>query len=365
MGGTGHGIDAEPNDPESPTKEKCMRLPKRLRGVAAAMAVTGILGASMISSVTAQTAPNAVNDTATVAEDQSVIINVLANDTPAGVTIQSVTAPSNGTAVIASGAIVYTPKPNFHGTDTFNYTITDGTATDSATVTVTVTPVNDAPVAKPDTATTAPGTAVVIDVLANDKDVDGDTLAVVLVAQPSNGTAVVVSATQKVTYTPNVGFTGTDTFTYYATDGALNSETVTVTVQVKDKTSDAGTKDAKVLAACEAHASAGGAVKSLCGLYTDDSMPPWARANFAQIILRMAGPSDQVMAICARTNNPEKVERLCDAHAGGWLPPGLHKKLGSMIIDASSGAQTSTASASVDKPNKDHKPGKKPIWAGR
>lgn len=112
----------------------------RLRRLAGALAVAGALGASLVSTGGAQTAPDATDDTATVAEDQSVIINVLANDTPAGVTIASVGSPSKGIAVITAGTIVYTPKPNYHGTDTFLYTITDGTAMDTAAVTVTVTP---------------------------------------------------------------------------------------------------------------------------------------------------------------------------------------------------------------------------------
>ncbi|WP_153559513.1 tandem-95 repeat protein, partial [Roseimaritima sediminicola] len=103
------------------------------------------------------------------------------------------TQPTNGSAVVNNdGAIVYTPSANFHGIDTFTYTTSDGAGgTATATVTVTVNPVNDAPAADDDTATTDEDTAVTIDVLANDRDVDKDTLTVSQVTQPTNGSAVV------------------------------------------------------------------------------------------------------------------------------------------------------------------------------
>ena len=108
-------------------------------------------------------APDAVNDTATVAEDSGATpITVLANDTdpdPADTrTITAITQPANGTVAITGGGtgLTYTPAANFAGTNTFTYTITDAAgATDTATVTVTVTPVNDPPVAVDDTATVA------------------------------------------------------------------------------------------------------------------------------------------------------------------------------------------------------------------
>src|SRR5690606_18666612 len=115
------------------------------------------------------------------------------------------------------------------------YEITDGEDTDSATVTVTVTSVNDAPEARDDQARTRPGTAVEINVLKNDRDADGDDLVVNLVSQPAHGTAVLNATTQRVTYTPTAGYTGTDTFTYRASDSALTSDIATVTVTVKEK----------------------------------------------------------------------------------------------------------------------------------
>ncbi len=134
-------------------------------------------------------APVAVNDAATMAEDTSVSIAVLANDTDLDGDILSVTgvgaAAHGSTAVNADGTITYTPAPGFNGSDAFTYTVGDGQGgSATAAVSVTVTPVNDAPVAVNDAATTAEETAVTIAVLANDTDVDGDTVTLTSVGTP-------------------------------------------------------------------------------------------------------------------------------------------------------------------------------------
>ena len=98
---------------------------------------------------------------------------------------------------------------------------------------VTATPVNTAPTAVDDATTTAEGTAVDIDVVANDTDLEGDTLQVTSVTMPSNGTAVIKSGSATtITYTPNAGFHGSDSFTYVASDGNGGTDTGTVTVTV-------------------------------------------------------------------------------------------------------------------------------------
>ena len=180
--------------------------------------------------------PSAVDDAATTPEDAAVVISPLTNDTDLdgdSVTMQSITQPANGTAVAnGDGTITYTPNPNYSGTDTFTYTITDGQGgTDTATITVNVTPVNDAPVAIDDAASTGPGTPVVIPVLGNDTDADGDILTVVSTTAPTNGT-VTINPDGTITYTPNAGYSGTDTFTYVVSDGNGSTSTATVTVEV-------------------------------------------------------------------------------------------------------------------------------------
>jgi VCBS repeat-containing protein len=100
-----------------------------------------------------------------------------------------------------------------------------------ATVTITVDPVDDPPVAVDDVASTDGDVSVVVDVLANDVDVDSDVLTVTNLGTPDHGTSV-VGADGTVTYTPDVGFSGRDTFTYTANDGTLDSAPATVSVSV-------------------------------------------------------------------------------------------------------------------------------------
>ncbi|HGY57155.1 MAG TPA: tandem-95 repeat protein [Caldithrix abyssi] len=178
--------------------------------------------------------PVAVNDTATTDEDTPVTIDVLANDSdPDGdaISISDVTQPANGSVTNNTTDVTYTPNANFNGSDTFDYVVSDGNGgLDTATVTVTVNSVNDRPVATNDTATTDEDTPVTINVLANDSDVDGDALTVSDVTQPANGT--VTNNGSDVTYTPNSGYNGNDTFDYVASDGNGGLDTATVTVTV-------------------------------------------------------------------------------------------------------------------------------------
>ena len=183
--------------------------------------------------------PTATDDTATVAEDApATSITVLANDsfapdTGETLTVTSVTVPPHGTASHDGTSVSYAPDPDYNGSDTFDYTISDGNGgSATATVTVTITSVNDDPTAVGDTASVdedSPGT--IIDVLANDTDVDaGDTLTITTVTDPANGTATTDGAT--VTYAPDSGFSGDDTFAYTISDGNGGTATATVTVEV-------------------------------------------------------------------------------------------------------------------------------------
>jgi VCBS repeat-containing protein len=162
---------------------------------------------------------------------------VLANDSdPDGdsLAVTDVTAPANGTAAAnPDGTITYTPDPGFVGTDEFRYTISDGTSTSSARVTVTVAPrPNSDPVANDDAATTKKNKAVRIAVLANDTDPDGDPLVVGSVSEAPHGT-VTINADGTVTYRPDNGYSGTDSFTYTASDGRGGRDTATVSIVVK------------------------------------------------------------------------------------------------------------------------------------
>ena len=181
--------------------------------------------------------PLAVDDAAQTAEDTPVTIAVLANDSdPEGdpLTVAEVSAPEHGTAVpAATGAVRYTPEPNFNGTDRFTYVVGDGSGlTAQAAVDVTVRPVDDPPEAIDDAAQTAEDTPVTIAVLANDSDPDGDTLTVAGVSEPAHGTAV-LTETGAVRYTPEPNFNGTDRFTYVVGDGSGLTAQAAVDVTVR------------------------------------------------------------------------------------------------------------------------------------
>ncbi len=179
-------------------------------------------------------APVATNDVARTSEDVAVTIPVLVNDTDVDgdpLTITAATSPNGSVVINPDGTISFTPAPNFNGPATISYTVSDGRGgTSTATVTVTVDPVNDAPVAANDVATTNEDTPVTIPVLANDSDPDGDPLTVTSATAP-NGT-VVINPNGTITYTPNANFNGTDTITYQISDGKGGFTTATVTVTI-------------------------------------------------------------------------------------------------------------------------------------
>ena len=172
---------------------------------------------------------------ATIDEDSAVTIEVLRNVTDAEndpLTVSSVSDPARGSAEVnADYTVTYTPDSDYAGEDSFTYEVSDGQGdTVTGTVTVTVRPVNDAPVAVVDSATTKEDKPVIIDVLENDSDpVEGDTLTIERVSDPAHGAARVTNG--RITYTPDADYNGRDTFTYTVTDGgATASATVTVTV---------------------------------------------------------------------------------------------------------------------------------------
>ncbi len=194
-------------------------------------------GESISQTVNFTVAPVAdiVADSVTVVEDTPTIIKVLGNDTFEGddkvVSLDTNNGPANGTVSInPDGSVTYTPNDNYHGTDSFTYIVTSGGVSESTTVSVDVTPVNDAPVAKDDIATTQEDTAVTIDVLSNDTDVDGDKLSIQSATVPeAQGKVEIVDG--KLVFTPAENFNGQAEITYTVTDGQLTDEAkVTVTV---------------------------------------------------------------------------------------------------------------------------------------
>ncbi|MBC7965167.1 MAG: tandem-95 repeat protein, partial [Fuerstia sp.] len=200
----------------------------------------GTATATVALTVTAvNDAPVAVDDSATTNEDTAKIILVLANDSDVdgnALTVASVTQGSHGGVVSnGDGTVTYTPAANFNGADSFTYTISDvngGTAT--ATVAITVTAVNDAPVAVDDSYTVNQSMTLTVSapgVIINDSDVEGTSLSTVLSSGPAHGT-LTLNANGSFTYIPAAGFSGTDSFSYKANDGAAQSNIATVTITV-------------------------------------------------------------------------------------------------------------------------------------
>ncbi len=193
--------------------------------------------------------PHANDDAASTTQGSAVDIDVLANDTdPDGsidpTCVEIIQTPANGTVTVnpQTGQVTFTPNAEFHGTDNFVYSVCDDEGlTDTATVTVTVaarppepTPENQPPQANDDAAETNHDQAVEIDVLANDVDPDGDLdrACLAVTRNPGHGTATVNRDTGTVTYAPNPGYAGTDSFEYAICDneGLVDSATVTVAV---------------------------------------------------------------------------------------------------------------------------------------
>ncbi|MFG6561513.1 Hint domain-containing protein [Sulfitobacter sp. 1A15299] len=179
-------------------------------------------------------APVAEDDVLEIDEDTSGTVDVLGNDSDANgdtLTVTMASCPAGPVVINDDGTLTFTPDPDFNGETTITYTVDDGNGgTDTGTVNVTVNPVNDAPVANDDTADTTGTDPVVIPVLDNDTDVDGDTLSVTD-ASSDDGT-VTINDDGTITFVANDGFTGDATITYTVSDpdGLTDEGSVTVTV---------------------------------------------------------------------------------------------------------------------------------------
>ncbi len=186
--------------------------------------------------------PIASNDSATVAEGSTLAINsstLLSNDSDPDddtLTITTVSNSANGTVSLSedTATVSYTHDGSETTSDSFTYTISDGSAIDTATVTITVTPANDPPVANNDSATVAEGGTLTINsstLLSNDSDPDDDTLTITTVSNSANGTVSLSEDKATVSYTHNGSETTSDSFTYTISDGsAIDTATVTITV---------------------------------------------------------------------------------------------------------------------------------------
>jgi hypothetical protein len=186
----------------------------------------------------ANAAPTAANDSFTTSEDTPLVVpapGLLGNDADAdgdALSTSLIAMPAHGALTYGpDGSFSYVPSVNFHGSDSFSYAASDGhLLSPAATVSITVTPVNDAPRPVLDEVSTSEDTPVSGNVLANDLDPDGDTLTAALESGPAHGSAT-VQPNGGYTYTPSPDYRGPDEFTYRASDGQA-SEVALVKIAV-------------------------------------------------------------------------------------------------------------------------------------
>ncbi|EPA04759.1 cadherin-like domain-containing protein [Candidatus Nitrosarchaeum limnium] len=177
------------------------------------------------------TAPTAQDDSFTIPEDGSLSASAVATDAENDSLSYMIVGPTpTGVVFNSDGTFSYTPAANFSGTISFQFKANDGEFDSNvATITITVTPVNDIPTANDGTNTTPEDTPV--NGLVTGNDIDGDSIMFVLNTPTSNG-SIVVNPDGTYTYTPNTNFNGVDSFTFVANDGTTNSNIATVTITV-------------------------------------------------------------------------------------------------------------------------------------
>jgi Ca2+-binding RTX toxin-like protein len=204
----------------------------------------------LLSLVPINAAPDAKNDNIGGDEDTVLSGNVLADNGNGAdsdpdnniLTVQAATFTTTlGGAVVlnTNGTFTYTPTANYNGADSFTYTVSDPSGlTDTATVNLTINPVNDAPFAQDDTiaAVYSGGAAITGNLFADngngeDSDIDGDTLSVVgSTATTTQGRTVTLAANGAFTYMPQEDYLGADSFTYTVSDGHGGTDTATVSL---------------------------------------------------------------------------------------------------------------------------------------
>lgn len=178
--------------------------------------------------------PSTGADAATTNEDVAVMLSPLVNDVDLegdAIAVVGVGTPGHGTATFVNNTVTYTPAANYNGPDSFTYTAGDaGGATSTGTISITVVPVADPPTASLDTFSVVEDTPTLLDVIANDFDVDGQTVSLVIAGVPLHGTTAVVAG--QVRYTPDANYFGPDTFTYVIADSGGSQGTGVVTITV-------------------------------------------------------------------------------------------------------------------------------------
>ncbi len=172
-------------------------------------------------------APVALAQNLSTSEDQPLPITLSASDIDGGpVTYQIITPPNHGTLSGTAPNLTYTPAANYNGSDSLSFRAASG---NEAVIAIQVTAVNDAPIATPQSVTTAYNNAVSVNLSAT--DIDSPSLTYTVLTSPANG--VLSGTAPNLVFTPTIGWSGTTTFTFRASDGQLNSAAATVTITVQ------------------------------------------------------------------------------------------------------------------------------------
>ncbi len=177
-------------------------------------------------------APSAIAGSATVSEDGTVDITLAGSDIDTGDTLGFAIAsqPAHGSVSLSGAVATYTPEANYNGADSFTFTVNDGTVDSApALVSLTVSPVNDAPSAIAGSATVSEDGTVDITLAGSDIDT-GDTLGFAVASQPAHGSVSLLGAV--ATYTPEANYNGVDSFTFTANDGTADSAPALVSLTV-------------------------------------------------------------------------------------------------------------------------------------
>jgi hypothetical protein len=192
----------------------------------------GNVGTVSINVECVNDAPVAQDQSSATDEDTPLPIALVATDVEGDpLTFSVAGGPTHGTLDLDGASVIYTPFADYNGADEFTFTANDGELDSNiATVSLTVNAVNDNPVAGDDLGQTPQYTPVTIAVLANDSDVDGDTISVTS-ATPGEKGATVVNPDGTITYTPSPNFKDSDVFHYVIGDGQGGSTTGTVLIE--------------------------------------------------------------------------------------------------------------------------------------
>jgi hypothetical protein len=218
--------------------------------------------------------PSADNQLVTTNEDTPSDITLTGTD-PKGalLTFSIVSVPANGVLTGTAPDIHYTPAPDFNGTDSFSFTVNNGTYDSSpSTVEIMVNPVNDSPVADNDSYVTdedAPLTVQAPGLTGNDSDADNDPLAAILQNGSGNST-VLLNSDGSFTYIPVSNFNGNDEFTYKASDGEADSLAATVSISVNPVNDD------PIVAAGADTEVSEGDILSMAGSFSDPEPDTWS-----------------------------------------------------------------------------------------